>query len=800
MRRRLAGLCSWLGTRAAKLFPLVRLPHGASFKTAAPTLAAAARTAVTSAITDHADSGGRGATCAGPAVQRRRDHGAAEPRQGPRLRTKVAAVRGCVELVIWLQFDGEELGQDAIAAAVAGAEAEVARSSAAAAGLPDAPGAPASEQGQGGGVLVAPALWSASRPLDSPGPSLQASPAPSSEAPDGAGEITSSDTNMPYPFVAPPSGGAGAAAARDAVVPAGPLAGAEIELRAPGLRISTERRLPAPLQAVQLLVALDPPVITAGTGSGGSGGALQVFLCMDEGLALPDGVEVRLVVEQRGAVVAEVARVHIGPQGGSTSLDVSGLAEGSAALLVLPVWEEGSRMRPTTAPGLLYVPLAVVPAPVAEELRGLFDDKEQAAAGKWPSAGPQARRAFAYMHHFSPLLADMAPLLPGEAEGEQLGQVSGSGAGPLAAGPARDVARAAAGFLADRGMAATLRYLAAGLRSAGLDEVLGALAARGSSGGVSSARWGSAAASLLSDGDISAADAGPAVGDGTVPDPAAVEAAAETVAHVEGGQAAAEERRRKQRATRVAAAGLACMARERLALAAAAVFMGFRDAGTERRCTRFRDRGARAYDTAPAAVNALLVLATLAAVAAWRSGAAVLGAAGSLPPGWAVVQLGLCVCALVLPAVLFKVAKSLAQQRTREPLVWVCHAVSMVLLCRHVLAWGGGAAGGPVATAAPLAAPSGRALAAVCAALQPASYGLHVKLYGPLFALDAALLTLLYAAADGGAWLSGLAPAAGVVAASLLASTLVDLFWRLRFLQHVSREAESLRRSDRSAG
>ncbi|KAG2484717.1 hypothetical protein HYH03_016545 [Edaphochlamys debaryana] len=767
----------------------IQLQHNASFETAAANLAAAARSILPRALIEHASgggsgdgrpSGGGGDGAVGPssaAGHPWRGHpglkpaaaaayapppGDAEPGQAC-LRTKVAVVRGCVELILWLQFDGEELGQDDITAAVAGAEAELARL--AAEDERPHPGGGEALQGaaaeEKNGVQVAPAVLL----LPAVTSRLEMGASPLVASGGGRGSQGSSPRG-PLPAARTPSGSA---------EPAGVLA---------ALGIDAQRD---PIRAAPLLLALDPPLITAGTGGGGAFGTLNVSLCLDEG-ETNDPVEVRLVLQQRGAVVAEVACITVGPQGASASLDVSGLAEGSAALLVLPVWEDGPQMRPTTTPALLYVPLAVVSAPVAEELSGLFDSMEQAAAGKWPSAGPQARRALAYMQHFSPLLADMAPLLPGEAEGEQLGLVSGSGARRLAAGPARDVAGAAAGFLADRGMAETLRYLAAGLRSAGLDEVLGALAARGSSGGVSSARWASAA-SLLSDGDISAADAGPAVGDSAVPDPAAVEAAAEAVGHVEGGQAAAEERRRKQRATRVAAAGLACMARERLALAAAAVFVGFRDAGTERRCTRFRSRRARSFDAAAAAVNALLVLATLAAVAAWRSGAAVLGAAGPLPPIWAVVQLGLCVCALVLPAVLIRADKRLAEPGTREPFIWACHAVSMLLFCwHHMPSWGPGALGAPQLAAAPLAGPSSRALAALCTALQPASYSLRVKLRGPLFALDAALLTILFAAADGGTWCSGLPMAAAVVAASLAACALVDLLWRLRFLTEVSRE------------
>ncbi|KAG2498535.1 hypothetical protein HYH03_003785 [Edaphochlamys debaryana] len=427
--------------------------------------------------------------------------GDAEPGQAC-LRTKVAMVRGCVELILWLQFDGEELGQDDITAAVAGAEAELARL--AAEDERPHPGGGEALQGaaaeEKNGVQVAPAVLSL--PAVTSRLEMGASPLVAS----GGGRSSQGSSSRGLPAACTPSGSA---------EPAGVLAGVA------ALGIDAQRD---PIRAAPLLLALDPPLITAGTGGGGAFGTLNVSLCLDEG-ETNDPVEVRLVLQQRGAVVAEVAM-----------------------------------------------------------------------------------------------------------------------------------------------------------------------------------------------------------------------------------------RRR-------------------------------RDAGTERRCTRFRSRRARSFDAAAAAVNALLVLATLAAAAAWRSGAAVLGAAGPLPPIWAVVQLGLCVCALVLPAVLIRADKRLAEPGTREPFIWACHAVSMLLFCwHHMPSWGPGALGAPQLAAAPLAGPSSRALAALCTALQPASYSLHVKLRGPLFALDAALLTILFAAADGGTWCSGLPMAAAVVAASLAACALVDLLWRLRFLTEVSRE------------
>ncbi|KAG2484715.1 hypothetical protein HYH03_016543 [Edaphochlamys debaryana] len=760
----------------------VHLAPGADFHAAAGSLSAAARTAAARALLQHSRRGG-GAAPAGPlgGEQEGAPGGGGRPPPPP-FRLQLAALRGCVELVFRMQFDGEELDEEAIAAIMAEAEAE-ARAAGAGAGNSEAA---AQQGGQGGGLTVAPAVWSSSHPPPPPRPAAAPSP-------DGG----SSGSEVSSPFVMPPELQPEATArGRGAVAPAGALP--EVEQTSARLR----RQLPVPTRAVQLLVALDPPVVTAGTGSGGSGGALQVFLCIDEGHALPDGVEVRLVVEQRGAVVAEVARVSVGPQGGNTSLDVSGLAEGSAALLVLPVWEEGPRMRPTRAPGLLYVPLAVVPAPVAEELSGLLRSMEHEADRAWRDAKPTTRRARAYAHHFSTLISDVASLLPtggtqavagaqqdepwqragGAQEAARVAPGSGLEVVLDMSSAASAVSRAAADFLLSMGLTDTLGYLAAGPRDAAGVQGPG----RTGQAGAVPAQTNSDAWRRGAD-EITAADAAPAVAESGVPRPAAVEAAAESSGRVEGGPEALGELAAKRHASGKAAdADAGRMRRQQLALAGSAVFRGFRDTGTERRCYKYRVQQAYAHDPAIAVLNAILTLGTLAAVAAWHGDAAALTTA--LMPGWALAPLVMCVCALVLPAVSFRAFKRLSEPRTREPLVWVCHAVSMALLCRHVLAWGHGAAGGPVATAAPLAAPAGRALAASCAALQPTTYGLHLRSYGPLFALDAALLTLMFSAADGGAWLSGLAPAAGVVAASTVASVLVDLYWRLRFLRELSRE------------
>ncbi|KAG2498029.1 hypothetical protein HYH03_003790 [Edaphochlamys debaryana] len=191
-----------------------------------------------------------------------------------------------------------------------------------------------------------------------------------------------------------------------------------------------------------------------GGGGRGSGAEAQAAAGLSAGSGAGDGV--RLLVEQHGAVVAEAERVAVGPGGASVRLDVSGLTEGSAALLALPLRRHlappppqqplptassassasGScpvgRAVAITASGAaapaeapppppppprppplspLYLPLAVLPEGVARELQGLLRGMERSAAAEWPHAPPSLVRARAFTHHFSALVADMAALL-----------------------------------------------------------------------------------------------------------------------------------------------------------------------------------------------------------------------------------------------------------------------------------------------------------------------------------------------------------------------------------------------------
>ncbi|KAG2498532.1 hypothetical protein HYH03_003782 [Edaphochlamys debaryana] len=203
------------------------------------------------------------------------------------------------------------------------------------------------------------------------------------------------------------------------------------------------------------------------------------------GASAAGAMEVRLVVEQHGAVVAEVERVTVGPQGASVSLDVSGLVEGFAALLVLPSRRGDPQPQPAVWASPLYLPLAVMPAPVAEELSGLMERMEREAAAQWPDLPASTVRASAFTHHFSALVSDMASLLLGceraAAEAEEAGlragvrSAHGAGAGPGAetdaAAGLEELTELGSGllsFLRASGLTATLDYLLGEVEATGV--------------------------------------------------------------------------------------------------------------------------------------------------------------------------------------------------------------------------------------------------------------------------------------------------------------------------------------------
>ncbi|GLI58609.1 hypothetical protein VaNZ11_000317, partial [Volvox africanus] len=141
-------------------------------------------------------------------------------------------------------------------------------------------------------------------------------------------------------------------------------------------------------------------------------------------------VDVRVVVKQHGSVVAEVERLTVGPRGASVRLDLSGLEEGSAAVLVLPARSQPAQpqalpsaeglidaegretveVKVVTDAALSYIPIAVVPPVVASELwavmRGMEEAVEAATAAvsHCPINDPRVVRARAFTHHFSALI------------------------------------------------------------------------------------------------------------------------------------------------------------------------------------------------------------------------------------------------------------------------------------------------------------------------------------------------------------------------------------------------------------
>ncbi|KAG2484714.1 hypothetical protein HYH03_016542 [Edaphochlamys debaryana] len=219
-------------------------------------------------------------------------------------------------------------------------------------------------------------------------------------------------------------------------------------------------------------------------GSGSSAGMGNTLAFTSE--AEPELTVVRLVVEQHGAVSAEVEHLSVGPQGASVCLDVSGLVEGFAALLVLPSRRGDPQPQPAVWASPLYLPLAVMPAPVAEELSGLMERMEREAAAQWPDQSPSTARASAFTHPFSALMSDMASLVLGceraaagaeEAGLRALRSAQGAGAGEGAgaetdaAAGLEELTKLGAGllaFLRSSGLAATLDYLLGEVEAAGV--------------------------------------------------------------------------------------------------------------------------------------------------------------------------------------------------------------------------------------------------------------------------------------------------------------------------------------------
>ncbi|KXZ53033.1 hypothetical protein GPECTOR_8g4 [Gonium pectorale] len=217
--------------------------------------------------------------------------------------------------------------------------------------------------------------------------------------------------------------------------------------------------------------------------------------------------EVRVAVKQHGAVVAEVERLRVGPQGASVRLDLSGLEEGAAALLVLPYRQEqhgpaagqaaeagvqpSGPGAPAAAP-LFYTPILVAPPDVAAELTQLVRRMEEACAGVQPAAAlaetaaapaaapaaqtdPRFTRALAFTRHFSNLTSDLVSLLMGCARVAEEARVASPPAAAAAAASLEQhvadlqrLGRWLVSYLDSMRMPCTLRYMLQELQATGM--------------------------------------------------------------------------------------------------------------------------------------------------------------------------------------------------------------------------------------------------------------------------------------------------------------------------------------------
>ncbi|EFJ51088.1 hypothetical protein VOLCADRAFT_88376 [Volvox carteri f. nagariensis] len=206
----------------------------------------------------------------------------------------------------------------------------------------------------------------------------------------------------------------------------------------------------------------------------------------------PSTVDVRVVVKQHGVVVAEVERLSVGrSRGASVRLDLSGLEEGSAALLVLPIRQEPARqqqptLREALAAAALYIPIAIVPPAVACELRGLMHEMYRAAATGYRRADPRVARARAFTHHFSLLVSDMVSLLLGcerlVEEEEDVEEATKGGAVAASASSLerhqdelRELGIGLISYMVQMGLTGTVRYLLEEVQDAGVQIEIGSL-------------------------------------------------------------------------------------------------------------------------------------------------------------------------------------------------------------------------------------------------------------------------------------------------------------------------------------
>ncbi|GLC43117.1 hypothetical protein PLESTM_001432700 [Pleodorina starrii] len=832
------------------------IPPGMSIERAAEILTAAARPAVEAVMNGRVpppeDAGAPAAVSAPPP---QRPAAGAVPAAAGRRRfpsgrwlsrmTEVQCLRGCVELVLRLQYIGDELDDVVLTvalevlkrelagqleAAAAGAVGPATEGASGTAAAPEAPSAAAAAAAAP--VLQAPAGAAAGGAAggdevddddehDCPGvagPRAEGSPG-GSGGPDMLTRQQQPHWSEMWPSSCPtaPSTVVSTLATADPV-PApdaggGSVRGGEESSSGAGAGAVSE---PA-ARAVQLIALLETPVVGLGAGGGGSGGGSneggvlgdaggrtegagvaalgvlpggsgvvpdsspratwQLHLFLDGGggggghrhvagggggaggSAAAGGspsVEVRVVVKQHGSVVAEVERLTVGyPRGASVRLDLSGLTEGDAALLVLPYIHPAAPPPPPPPPpqqpqaeappqgpapagsaepgpgplatlphvGPLYLPIAVVPPGVAEELCGLMDKMEREFAERTDTlqqqqqqqqqhrqqhpTDPRVIRARAFTHHFSVLVSDIVSLLlgcdrvTGEAEEEGPEVEAGGVVVRL-----RQVCGDVLSFLVAMRLTATVRYVLQEIQAAGGANLLRELISgtemeEGALGRVLSGRGPTGGEEELGH-EEEEAEAQPR-GAGADKDMAAAgsetggrsdSAAAETEGVAIGGGAGSgkggcggdsggvfsgseDPAGRLERFLRRGATPR----HQRRVTALRAMLLGFSEPDMEEACTAFRCHHAQPWDLPVAVLNAVLAAVLVAftigvgygggsgEAVPWgpRGGGGFLSRIWAPLPPWALVQLALCCGCLLLPPLLLEVWDGLCKPRGRSP-------------------------------------------------------------------------------------------------------------------------------------
>ncbi|EFJ50940.1 hypothetical protein VOLCADRAFT_103730 [Volvox carteri f. nagariensis] len=481
------------------------------------------------------------------------------------------------------------------------------------------------------------------------------------------------------------------------------------------------------------------------------GATSQLYLYLDDdcddyraGGAVGDGdmeasVDVRVVVKQHGVVVAEVERLSVGrSRGASVSLDLSGLAEGSATVLVLPSRSPTRGVEsPDTQPSpaaLLCIPIAVVPPVVAEELCGLLNKMEQetasaAATGPRRTTDPRVIRARAFTYHFSVLVSDIVFLLLGCKRLVEEAEVG--------------AARRQAEYAAYDQEATTIEVSELQLLGADLLSYLKRLGLQATLRGVLKGLM-DAGGGLLFDGldDLLRA---PEPGEDT-----------ELKAEGEAGQRSGDSA--VQAAAATEAEGL-CTSRNpgarRLAAAVRATFLGFSEQGLEDACTDFRSRHAQPWDLTAGLFNMLLVVATTAALLVNVAGGGPHSFWGDARcfnvvflrhfrslPSWVPVLLALVVGCMLTPLLLFAavVMAAVGKEgahifRWREQCLRVSHVACLLALYLY---------GNWYRNLDEQLLRTSRALASLVVVIQPVSYSVHFRAIAWCWLVDAALLALMF--------------------------------------------------------